>query len=221
MVKGLESNRGRGEHYGFAKAGCLAQAQSKNAGDTGANDLEEKGNEILQWIFCEAESKPFCRQTVPFYNVKSLCARFSLGLCSPKMDTMWAEACSLLAFLFLLILALLLPSVPKGPFAVTAYSWALPVEEELLGALTQLQAQHNCGSTLCSLLGFSSAFHFPYTPVKSGCKATKPPPCNHQPSSGSDLICLSAAAGKQRSLTCMNLRTVMVLYPGRERKSPT
>lgn len=110
---------------------------------------------------------------------------------------------------------------PKGPFAVTAYSWALPVEEELLRALTQLQAQHNCGSTLCSSLGFSSAFHFPYTPVKSVCKATKPPPCNHQPSSGSDLICLSAAAGKQRSLTCMNLRTVMVLYPGRERKSPT
>lgn len=145
----------------------------------------------------------------------------SLWVFAPPRWTRCGQRHALLAFLFLLILALLLPSVPKGPFAVTAYSWALPVEEELLGALSQLQAQHNCGSTLCSLLGFSSAFHFPYTPVKSGCKATKPPPCNHQPSSGSDLICLSAAAGKQRSLTCMNLRTVMVLYPGRERKSPT
>lgn len=41
-------------------------------------------------------------QTVPFYNVKSLCAWCSLGLCSPQMDTMWAEACSLLAFLVVL-----------------------------------------------------------------------------------------------------------------------
>lgn len=230
VVKGLESDRGRGKHYGFAKAGCLAQAQSKNAGDAGADDLEERGNEILQRIFCEAESKPFRRQTVPFYNANSSCARCSLSLCSPHTDTMGAEAvqrsrqdtsCSLLGFLFLLILALLLPSVSKGPFAVTAYSWPLPVEEELLGALTQLQAQRNCGSTLCSLLRFSSAFHFPHTPVKSVCKATKPPPRNHQPSPVSDLICLAAAACKQRSLTCMNLRTVMVLYPGRERKSPT
>lgn len=44
VVKGLKSNRGRGKHYRFAKTGGLAQAQSKNARDAGANDLEEREN---------------------------------------------------------------------------------------------------------------------------------------------------------------------------------
>lgn len=52
VVKGLEADRGRSKHYCFAEAGGLAQAQSKNARDTGANDLEERENQTPQHIFC-------------------------------------------------------------------------------------------------------------------------------------------------------------------------